>query len=281
MKIPAALLVLIAASEYLVASAGPPPFRNESPLITGTDGIYQAIATGVNLSGVFSFQISGGIQTASANLNINSWVFFLEGQIIQGTVSAAISEGKVLGILDGGVNPDVPITQDGQLVLPTAFVIPGDAASGKFNGSINYRSPLGAFQGSGVLMGAPARQDQLVTISGGDTTPTNTFTNTATNTFTNTATNTFTNTATNTTTNATTNTFTNTTTNTGTNTFTNTFTNVSTNDTNGVDVDVTVLEFPASTFPETRFKFHGTRVSTAPILAAAPAASPSPSDTSQ
>ena len=183
MKIPAALLVLIAASEYLFASAGPPPFRNESPLITGTDGIYQAIATGVNLSGVFSFQISGGIQTASANLNINSWVFFLEGQIIQGTVSAAISEGKVVGILDGGGIPDPPITEDGQLVLPTAFVIPGDAASGKFNGSINYRSPLGAFEGRGVLTGAPARQDQLVTISGGDTSPTtNTFTNTATNT---------------------------------------------------------------------------------------------------
>jgi hypothetical protein len=265
MKIPAALLVLIAASEYLFASAGPPPFRNESPLITGTDGIYQAIATGVNLSGVFSFQISAGIQTASANLNINSWVFFLEGQIIQGTVSAAISEGEVMGILDGGGIPDPSVTEDGQLVLPSAFVIPGDAASGKFNGSINYRSPVGAFEGRGVLTGAPARQDQLVTISGGDTTPTNTFTNTGTNTFTNTATNTFTNTATNT----------------ATNTGTNTFTNVSTNSTNGVVVDVTVLDFPASTFPETRFKFHGTRVSTAPILAAAPAASPAPSDTSQ
>ena len=175
-----------------------------------------------------------------------------------------------MGILDGGGIPDLPITQDGQLVLPTAFIIPGDAASGKFNGSINYRSPLGAFEGRGVLTGAPARQDQLVTISGGDTTPTtNTFTNTAPThlpiqlpthyqsahehlhlpTHTNTD---------------------------------NTFTNISTNTgTNGVDVEITPLDFPASTFPETRFKFHGTRVSTAPILAAAPAASPSPSDTSQ
>ena len=266
MKIPAALLVLIAASEYLFASAGPPPFRNESPLITGTDGIYQAIATGVNLSGVFSFQISGGIQAASASANINSWVFFVEDQILQGTVSAAISEGKVVGILDGGGIPVVPVTEDGQLVLPSAFIISGDAASGKFNGCIDYNSPLGAFEGRGILAGAPAREDLLVTLSGGDTTPTNTFTNTGTNTFTNTAT-----------TNIPIGTefiFTN--------TFTNTFTNISTNTgTNGVDVDVEVLDFPASTFPETRFKFHGTRVSTAPILAAAPAASPSSSDTSQ
>src|SRR5262245_23444372 len=222
MKIPAALLVFIAASEYLFAGAGPPPFRNESPLITGTDGIYQAIATGVNLSGVFSFQISGGIQTASASANINSWVFFVEDQILQGTVSAAISQGKVVGILDGGGIPDVPVTQNGQLVLPSAFIVPDDAASGKFNGCIDYNSPLGAFEGSGVLVGAPARQDQLVTISaGGSATNTNTFTNVSTNIGTNTFTNVSTNIGTNTFTNVSTNIFTNISTNTGTNTGTN------------------------------------------------------------
>jgi len=227
MKIAAALLVLIVASEYLHASAGPPPFTNESPLITGTDGIYQAIASGVNLTGVFSFQLSSGIQTPSANLTINNWVFFIDGQIVQGVVSAAISQGRVVGVLDAGVG-DLPVDSTGQLVLPTAFVIPDGAASGTFNGSIDYNSPLGAFEGSGVLVGLPAREDQLVTI-GEETTTTTTDGTTISETT--------------------------------------------------VVVEVTPLEIPESNFPETRFRFQGTRVSTAPIPAAA-APSPTPADTS-
>ena len=68
MKIPAALLILIVASEYLHASAGPPPFTNGSPLVSGVDGSYQATARGRNLTGVFRFTYSGGRQTSNPQL---------------------------------------------------------------------------------------------------------------------------------------------------------------------------------------------------------------------
>ena len=75
MKAASSLLILIATiglaragsfQPAALAMAGPPPFTNESPLLSGMDGIYQAIASGVNLTGVFSFQIVDGIQTSTS-----------------------------------------------------------------------------------------------------------------------------------------------------------------------------------------------------------------------
>ena len=99
MKIPAALLILIVASEYLHASAGPPPFTNGSPLVSGVDGSYQATARGRNLTGVFRFNYSGGRQTSNPQLPTgntvaslltdpyNDYVFFVEGSCLSGTRS--------------------------------------------------------------------------------------------------------------------------------------------------------------------------------------------------
>ena len=66
MKAAFSLLVLVATIGLARAGsfAGPPPFTNGSPLQSGTDGTYQAVASGTNLTGVFSFVISGGIQTS-------------------------------------------------------------------------------------------------------------------------------------------------------------------------------------------------------------------------
>jgi hypothetical protein len=80
MKAALSLLCLIATMNFAFAFAGPPPFTNGSPLITGTDGTYQATASGVNLTGVFSFVISGGLQTSTSSSVINSWVFFVEAR---------------------------------------------------------------------------------------------------------------------------------------------------------------------------------------------------------
>jgi hypothetical protein len=44
MQITAALLVLLVATINAQGSAGPPPFTNGSPLITGVDRMYQATA---------------------------------------------------------------------------------------------------------------------------------------------------------------------------------------------------------------------------------------------
>jgi hypothetical protein len=166
MKAAFSLLVLIATMNLARAGgfAGPPPFTNDSPLQTGTDGTYQAIASGVNLTGVFSFVISGGIQTSDQSATINGWVFFVDGNIFQGSVVAAISRGKVAGILDGGTTT-LPFENGEPLELPSAFVIPGNTASGEFSGSISLNSPLGVFEGKGSLQGTPPRQDQLIFIT--------------------------------------------------------------------------------------------------------------------
>ena len=70
MKAASSLLILIATISLARAGygilVGRPPFTNSSPLQSGTDGIYQAIASGVNLTGVFSFQIVNGVQTANS-----------------------------------------------------------------------------------------------------------------------------------------------------------------------------------------------------------------------
>jgi len=172
MKAAFSLLVLVATINLARASAGPPPFTNQSPLPSGTDGTYQAIASETNLTGVFSFVISGGIQTSDQNTIINGWVFFVDGNIFQGSVVAAISESKVAGILNGG-STRLPFETGEPLSLPSAFVVPGNTASGEFSGDISLNSPEGRFDGEGSLQGTPDRTDQLVFITDPTTTTVN------------------------------------------------------------------------------------------------------------
>jgi hypothetical protein len=183
MKAALSLLVLVATISLARAGsfAGPPPFTNGSPLQSGTDGTYQAVVSGTNISGVFSFVISGGIQTSDSNTIINSWVFFVDGTIFQGSVVAAISQSQVLGILNGGTNT-LPFEKGAPLELPSAFIIPANTASGQFNGSISLNSPIGAFEGSGIFQGTPERTDQLLFINNPTTTQTITATGTTTTT---------------------------------------------------------------------------------------------------
>jgi hypothetical protein len=166
MKAAFSLLVLIATINLARAGsfAGPPPFTNDSPLPSGTDGTYQAVASGINLTGVFSFVISGGLQTSDQSTTINGWVFFVDGNIFQGSVVAAISQSEVVGILNGGATT-LPFETGEPLTLPSAFVVPGNTASGEFSGSISLNSPVGAFDGEGSLEGTPERIDQLVFIT--------------------------------------------------------------------------------------------------------------------
>jgi hypothetical protein len=165
MKAAFSLLVLIATMNLARAGsfAGPPPFTNDSPLPSGTDGTYQAVASGINLTGVFSFVISGGLQTSDQSTTINGWVFFVDGNIFQGSVLAAISQSKVVGLLNGGATA-LPFETGEPLTLPAAFVVPGNTASGEFSGSISLNSPVGAFDGEGTLQGTPERTDQVLFI---------------------------------------------------------------------------------------------------------------------
>lgn len=154
-------VIVSAASVNAGSFGGPPPFTNGSPLPTGTDGKYQAVGTGTNLTGLFAFEISGGTQTStSAN---NSWVFFVDGNVLTGGTQANISEGKVAGVLDPSATTNFT-NADGTLNGSVAYIVPGNAASGFFKGDINLNSPVAAFSGSGKLTGTPARTDQLVYI---------------------------------------------------------------------------------------------------------------------
>ena len=131
MKTACSLLVLIASATYASASAGPPPFTNGSPLVSGVDGSYQATVRGKNLSGIFRFSYTSGNQT-DTDIG-NSYAIFADGQCYTGDVHAAINTDTVGGVLD---NSD---TEN------------GNTASGFFNGSMDQNSAYASFSGEGAL----------------------------------------------------------------------------------------------------------------------------------
>jgi hypothetical protein len=114
MKNAASFLVFLTGIVHVYPSAGPPPFTNGSPLVSGVDGSYQATARGRNLTGVFRFTYANGVQTSSPQLptgntvsNLltdpyNDYVFFVEGKVYRGLVQANVNVGSVAGVLDNG-----------------------------------------------------------------------------------------------------------------------------------------------------------------------------------
>jgi hypothetical protein len=144
-------------------SFGPGPFRNGSPLVSGTDGVYECVATAKNATGIIRWQINNGAQTAATA--DNKWIMFVDGQVLSGQTSANISNGKVAGVLDTTVSGSLPTNDDGTISLPIVFVVPGNAGAGSFTGKIDLNSPIAAITGKGILTGTPARTDQIVFIS--------------------------------------------------------------------------------------------------------------------
>lgn len=162
-------VALVAAASALFSTGsqagsfgGPAPFQNGSPLVTGTDGIYQAVATAKNVTGIISFAISNGVQTSTASQN--TWNFFVDGQNLTGTTDANISDGEVTGVLGSGYSASL-VDGNGTVTLPVVTIIPGNVGSGYFSADINLNSPVAAFKGKGVLTGTPERTDQLLVIT--------------------------------------------------------------------------------------------------------------------
>ena len=166
MKAASSLLILIATiglaragsfQPAALAMAGPPPFTNESPLLSGMDGTYQAVASGVNLTGVFSFVISGGIQTSDQSATINGWVFFVDGNIFQGSVVAAISQTTVAGVLNGGTT-HVTVRKRWHSDSPFRICHSWQHSVWRLSWPYFVHSPDGgAFGGDGILQGTPGR----------------------------------------------------------------------------------------------------------------------------
>lgn len=142
---------------------GPAAFRNGSPLVSGVDGTYQATARAANVTGIFRFAYSGGSQTA--NTRQNSWIFFVNGQILKGNVEANIDDSTLNGILDGDSTSSSRTTnQQGQTTLPVYFFSGANSASGNFQGKLNQKSPSGAFSGSGELLPTPGAINEFTAI---------------------------------------------------------------------------------------------------------------------
>jgi hypothetical protein len=142
---------------------GPAPFRNGSPLLTGTDGVYQAVASGANLTGIFTWAMSGGVQLSSANNN--SWVFFVDGNVVRGSTVANVSNNSISGILDPNVDFQIPLDAGDKPILPFIRIIPSTSSQGRFSGTINLKSPTAAFSGNGLLQNVGNRTFQVLYIS--------------------------------------------------------------------------------------------------------------------
>lgn len=162
------LTILTSSMAFAGGFGGPGPFRNNSPLPTGTDGRYQAVAKATNLTGIFGFEIRNGVQSTAANFN--RWVFFVDGQVISGNTVANVSQGKVNGILDSEGAGGIPTNDDGTVDLPVVTVIPGNSAAGSFSGSMSMNSSMASFSGNGLVQGIPSRTDQIIFITEGQVT---------------------------------------------------------------------------------------------------------------
>ena len=114
------------------------------------DGIYQAVASGVNLTGVFSFQIAVGSRHPTQNVTLNSWVFFVDGNIFQGSVVAAISQTKVAGVLNGAT-ANLPIERRWQLITFPPHLLFLAIRRLEIQWVYFVEFSWGAFSGDGVL----------------------------------------------------------------------------------------------------------------------------------
>lgn len=155
-------LVSVSAVSSLHAGGIGGPFNSYSPLQSGIDGVYQATARGKNLTGIITFTYSGGIPTVGGSAN--SWIFFVEGQIVRGQTSAAIDENKVAGVLDAGV-VEGQMDSNGEITLPLILLNTGTASAGYFDGSIDLKSVNARFSGEGLITPSPGTTNQIIAIS--------------------------------------------------------------------------------------------------------------------
>jgi len=163
-----ALLVSVSGA---LAGGGGGPFSDYSPLQTGIDGTYQATARGANLTGIIKFAYNGGSQTQSPTEN--NWIFFVGGQIITGSTSAALDDNTVTGILDSQALGSLGGNGDGTIDLPQVIVNNGTSSAGTFEGTIDQNKVGAPFSGEGAVVPSPASTNQIISISGVDITDTN------------------------------------------------------------------------------------------------------------
>lgn len=157
------LFLAVTASGVMAGSfGGPPPFTNLSPLQSGIDGSYQATARGSNVTGVIRFAYQNGVQSPIASAN--NYVFFVNGVVVNGSVTASITGQQLAGVM-GGQDFTVPTNTEGGVDLPAVFVVRGNRASGTFNGQIDLTDRQSYFSGSGSMIGSGPERVTFIGIS--------------------------------------------------------------------------------------------------------------------
>jgi len=120
---------------------GPPPFTNGSPLTSGVQGTYQASARGDGISGTIRFTYGSNGNPSTTN---NTYVFFVDGVIISGTVQASIMTSRLAGVLEAPTVGTIPSPG-------TAAVNEVTSTGGYFSGKFKTNSPNYSFNGNGSL----------------------------------------------------------------------------------------------------------------------------------
>ena len=144
---------------YAGSFGGPGPFNNLSPLQSGIDGSYQATARGENLTGVIRFAYESGVQTQIPGAN--TYVFFVNGNVVSGNVTASITGKDLAGVL-GGQDFQVPTNDTGATELPLVLIVRGNRANGSFEGSLDLEDRLSAFSGDGQITSAPSETNTIL-----------------------------------------------------------------------------------------------------------------------
>ncbi len=164
MKLPilSSLVALVSMGVSQAGSfGGPGPFTNLSPLQSGIDGSYQATARGDNLTGVIRFAYQGGVQTQLPGAN--TYVFFVNGNVVTGGTTASITGKDLAGVL-GGQDFVVPTNEQGSTELPLVFIVRGNRANGFFEGSLDLEDRLSSFGGDGEITSAASETNTVIFI---------------------------------------------------------------------------------------------------------------------
>ncbi|MGC1479192.1 MAG: hypothetical protein WA771_01710 [Chthoniobacterales bacterium] len=162
MKLPilSSLIALGAlGASYAGSFGGPGPFTNLSPLQSGIDGSYQATARGENLTGVLRFAYQNGVQTQIPGAN--TYVIFVNGNVVSGNISASITGKDLAGVL-GGQDFNIPTNDTGGVELPAVIIVRGNRANGFFEGRLDLEDRLSAFHGEGQITSAPTETNQII-----------------------------------------------------------------------------------------------------------------------
>ncbi len=164
MKLPilSSLVALVSMGVSQAGSfGGPGPFSNLSPLQSGIDGSYQATARGDNLTGIIRFAYQGGVQTQLPGAN--TYVFFVNGNVVTGGTTASITGKDLAGVL-GGQDFVVPTNDQGSTELPLVFIVRGNRANGFFEGSLDLEDRLSSFGGDGEITSAASETNTVIFI---------------------------------------------------------------------------------------------------------------------